>query len=334
MTATGKKVTKLVHMTGLKWAYRGLAAKDLNGSACPVTTTAGIGNTFVVQASGAAVVSVTFKLSVSRNAFHKAATASKAVAVAVGGGSASCSRPVQTPTPPTPQPPPVSSTNIPDFSGYEVYPGAGASFSAMSASWTVPALSCASGVPLGSVSSTVAEWVGFQNGGGVLEQDGIDSYCTSTGPVYQAFSEIYPLDIVDDPLSIATYPVSAGDAFFASVTLSAATAEFTMADATQGWTDTINEPVGAASQNPTQAEWFVEDPSYGLDPLADFGSVTFSGMSATAGGQTGAPSAFSGVQEVQMLNGSPQSPGSEIIATAGPLDATGTSFTDSWVASG
>src|SRR5262249_12809231 len=64
--------------------------------------------------------------------------------------------------------------------------------------------------------------------------------------------------------------------------------ELTIMDATQGWTAVIDQSLGknkVAARS--SAEWIEEAPSSGgVLPWANFGSVTFSNLSATIGGST------------------------------------------------
>jgi hypothetical protein len=65
----------------------------------------------------------------------------------------------------------------------------------------------------------------------------------------------------------------------------------------------------------------------GLYPLADFGTVSMTGISATVGTETGGLQAFPNV-EVTMTGKS-----GTVLAQPGPLNAPGTSFSTAWMAS-
>lgn len=91
-TASGKKVVRTIYPLGRKWSFVGLSSFDQNGSACASTKTSGVGNTFVVQPKGAYKASVTFKLRVLKNRYHKASkVASKTVTLKPGATNALCS---------------------------------------------------------------------------------------------------------------------------------------------------------------------------------------------------------------------------------------------------
>jgi hypothetical protein len=83
--------------------------------------------------------------------------------------------------------------------------------------------------------------------------------------------------------------VSPGDSISASVTYTGNNQfVLTIADATQNWTFTTKQALNAVFKR-SSAEWIVEAPaaSSGILPLADFGSVPFTGASTTIDGQTG-----------------------------------------------
>ena len=101
-----------------------------------------------------------------------------------------------------------------------------------------------------------------------------------------------------------------------------------IADTTKSWSFQI--PISSPSPAPAQdsAEWIVERPRIGLSgpltSLTHFGTVTFSGATATGSGQTGPISNFSATA-INMT-------GSTVLATPGPLNSAATGFTDQWTA--
>lgn len=219
---------------------------------------------------------------------------------------------------------PVPSTN---FSGYIAYATPGESFSAVSASWIVPTVTCAPGA-----TTWAAQWPGIGDGTSV-EQDGTETDCFSGVPTYWAWYEMYGDAAINNgyavPLPGSTYPVAPGDAMTGSVSFSGSTWLLTLSDATRNWTyqTQIVSPTPGLSQG--SAEWMVEDPD-GCSPqcqqLAQFSPVQFTGASATANGQTGPISSFP--VDTLAINQS-----STLLATPGPLDAAGDGFTDTWLAS-
>ena len=218
---------------------------------------------------------------------------------------------------------PVPSTN---FSGYIAYAAAGQSFSAVSASWIVPTVTCAPGA-----TTWAAQWPGIGDGTSV-EQDGTETDCFSGVPTYWAWYEMYGDAAVNNgfavPLPGSSYPVAPGDAMTGSVSFSGSTWLLTLGDATQNWTyqTQIASPTPGLSQG--SAEWMVEDPdgcSPQCQPLAQFSPVAFTGASATANGQSGPISSFP-VDTLAIDQNS------TLLASPGPLDAAGDGFTDSWLA--
>lgn len=212
-------------------------------------------------------------------------------------------------------------------SGYIAY-GPTDGFSAVSASWTVPTVTC----PPGATTYAV-EWPGIGNT--TVVQDGTYSNCASGTPGYVAWYDLYG-DSSTNPggeevtLSPSTYPVSSGDAITASVSISGATWTLSLTDTTKGWTFTFTTPNTSPGLSQGSAEVFAECPNSALPPscpsngLANFGAVRFTGATADLNGQTGPITAFSPIA-LQMTNGS------TLLAAPGPLDPEG-DFTDTWYA--
>lgn len=220
----------------------------------------------------------------------------------------------------------VAAVSTQNFSGYIDYAASGQAFTAVSATWIVPTVSCQPGA-----TSWAAQWPGIGDGT-TVQQDGTETDCFGGTPSYWAWYEMYGDPVVNDgdavPLSSSTYPVSAGDRMSGSVSLTGSNWVLTLADATQNWTfeTQIAAPAGGLSQG--SAEWMVEDPN-GCTPqcetLAPFSPVQFSGATATANGQSGPISGFPATAMVIDQN-------SAVLATPSPIDATGGGFTDTWLA--
>jgi hypothetical protein len=160
------------------------------------------------------------------------------------------------------------STTSTNWSGYVLTGGSGA-FNSVSSSWTEPAASCSSG------TQYAAFWVGLDGyNSDSVEQTGSDSDCSGGTPDYYGWYEMYPADPV-----YFTNPVSPGDSMSASVAVSGTSYTLTLTDSTQGWTQTENE---TGSFDNSSAEVITEAPSsaQGPLPLADFGTVNYSGASA------------------------------------------------------
>jgi hypothetical protein len=173
----------------------------------------------------------------------------------------------------------VSSSN--NWSGYVV---SGKNFSDVSGSWVQPTANCSAG------DGEAAFWVGL---GGVsdqsssLEQIGTQAVCSGGQASYYAWYEIVPAGQVK--LSMAVHP---GDKLSAKVSASGSTFTLTLNDQTTGQQAT--KSVDVPNADTSSAEWIAEAPSVCDSSgncqtlsLADFGSVGFSGASATAGGHTG-----------------------------------------------
>ena len=161
----------------------------------------------------------------------------------------------------------TTSTN---WSGYAAASG---TYTSVSSSWTEPAGKCSSGQQYSSF------WVGLDGyNSSTVEQTGSEVDCSGSTPQYYSWYEMYP-----------AYPVNfsnrvrPGDHFTGSVTY-AGSNKFTLklSDTTQGWSHTVSKTLSGAARS--SAEVIAEAPcctsSGGILPLADFGTVNFTGASA------------------------------------------------------
>jgi len=161
-----------------------------------------------------------------------------------------------------------------NWSGFAATGGNG-SFNSVSSSWTQPAATCDDGG-----DEYAAFWVGLDGfNSSSVEQTGTDSDCSGGSPVYYGWYEMYPADPV-----YYNDPVSPGDSMSASVAVSGDTYTIVLTDNSQGWTETQN--ISESGLADSSAEVITEAPSseFGPLPLADFGSVNYSG--STANGQS------------------------------------------------
>jgi Peptidase A4 family len=163
----------------------------------------------------------------------------------------------------------------------------GTQFSSVSGSWVQPTVNCNSG----SGQSYSAYWVGLggsSDGSDALEQTGTQGDCTANGGTeYYAWYELVPSAPVQ--LSLAIHP---GDHIAAKVSVSGSNVTVWLSDQTTGQSTTKN--LQMSNPDTSSAEWIAEAPSQCDSsgdcqplPLADFGTVQFSGASATANGHTG-----------------------------------------------
>jgi hypothetical protein len=156
-----------------------------------------------------------------------------------------------------------------NWSGYAVS-GSDGAFNSVSSSWTEPTATCDD-----SGYEYAAFWVGLDGyNSSSVEQTGTDSDCDAGTPDYYGWYEMYPADPV-----YFTNPVEPGDSMSASVVFDSSSSIYTLTltDSTQGWTQTEQEQESGLSNS--SAEVITEAPSseFGPLPLADFGTVNFSG---------------------------------------------------------
>jgi hypothetical protein len=216
------------------------------------------------------------------------------------------------------------------LSGYEAY---GASFSAVSASWTVPTLTC----PPGGANTFVAEWSGIGDSTSVV-QDGTSGGCSLTS-IYSAWYELLGDSNVNGgfmvELNPSQYPVAPGDVMTSAISISGSTWTLKLTDATRPWSFTFSTPNTSPGLNQESAEVVVENQaSGGTEGLSNFGAIDFTGATADLDGQAGPISAFHPIA-LDMTNSpavSGTTNGYTIRAAPGPLDPTGEDFTETWYA--
>ncbi|KAF8070411.1 peptidase A4 family-domain-containing protein [Lyophyllum atratum] len=166
---------------------------------------------------------------------------------------------------------------------YDSYPAN--SFKSVTATFTVPS-------PTGADGSASA-WVGIDGDtcGNAILQTGVDFHISGGVASYDAWYEWYP----DYAYTFSGISIRAGDVITTTVTASSTksgTAVITNKSTGQTVSKSLTSAYALCEQN---AEWIVEDYSQGggLVPFANFGTVTFSGASATltSGGSIGPGSA-------------------------------------------
>jgi len=195
-----------------------------------------------------------------------------------------------------------------NWSGYEET-GPGAHFTEVSAAWTVPQLEA-------NITGSSSVWVGIDGASTPdLIQAGTEQDWTISGPLYYAWYELLP------GAAIELGAVHPGDKVTALVQeLSPGKWSISVGDSTSGrsWTQQVSYNAAGGT-----AEWVVEAPTStstsAVEPLAAFGSVTFSDISVGGTGTAGASAS-----PVYMVH-----PGDELIeAYPGPYIGATDSFTD------
>jgi len=197
-----------------------------------------------------------------------------------------------------------------NWSGYALT-GTGP-YQSVSSSWTQPAVNCEK-----TRNAYSAFWIGLDGyTSETVEQTGTEGMCSKGAPVYTAWYEMYP-----------KYPVTyketvlPGDSFTSSVQyLGRARFKLTLSDTTQGWSKTVTKRLRSAERS--SAEVIAEAPSssLGVLPLADFGTVDFSGFSVDGALVS---SSTPGVEPITMAG-----PGGKVKAE--PSALSDGSFSDTW----
>jgi len=210
-------------------------------------------------------------------------------------------------------PPTAVGTTSRNWSGYVA---SGGTFTAVSATWTVPTVSATAS---GTSARADATWVGI--GGATttdLVQAGTQATVANGAVQYSAWVETLPQPSSDVPLA-----VSAGDTVTVSlIQQTAGSWNITITNATSGgvYNGTVTYASSAAS-----AEWIEEAPTAGrggVVVLDSFGAVQFTNASAVKDGQTVTPAAASATAVTMANNRS-----GVTLATPSALGSDGASFT-------
>jgi len=175
---------------------------------------------------------------------------------------------------------PLTATSS-NWSGYAVETNlnqpAAKAVTAVAGSWQVPAVTGA-----GTAYSSV--WVGIDGySSATVEQVGTEQDIVNGRAQYYAWYEMYPSYSV----AITSLTIHAGDTITASVTYRSGPFALRIMDVTTGKSFTTTQTIFGAQRS--SAEWIVEAPSsgFGVPPLANFGTATFTGASATLKGTAG-----------------------------------------------
>jgi hypothetical protein len=208
-----------------------------------------------------------------------------------------------------------------NWSGYATQM-TGTTFTDVRGTWVQPAAACPTTKP-----QYASFWVGLDGyNSNSVEQIGTDADCTGKHrPIYYAWYEMYPAAPVN--LSMAIRP---GDAVSAEVSTSGSTFTLAIKNLTTGGAFSIQVTSTIAAQS--SAEWVAEAPSScsvfrcTVLPLANFGTVNFSGSYTTGNGATGSISnlAWSNAQITMVTSGGSTK------ALPSPLSPDGTAFSVTW----
>ncbi|MEY9845079.1 hypothetical protein ABH940_002149 [Streptacidiphilus sp. BW17] len=156
-------------------------------------------------------------------------------------------------------------------SNWSGYAATGGGFTSISASWVEPTGKC------GSATSYSSFWVGIDgDGSNSVEQTGSEVDCSGGSPQYYSWYEMYPAYPVN--FSNAVRP---GDHFTGSVTF-LGSGKFTMklSDTTAGWSRSVTKSYSPAKRYSVEVIAEAPSSSTGVLPLADFGTVNFTGALA------------------------------------------------------
>jgi len=214
---------------------------------------------------------------------------------------------------------PFANNSSLNWAGYAVSSSTG-SVTIASGSWVQPSITCGKG------SYYAAFWVGIDGfNSNTVEQTGTLAQCSNHVASYSAWYEFYPAASV----TISGLSVKPGDQFTAKVSYSSTQFTTTITDTTTGRSYSATGSVSSAARS--SAECITERPSIGgsITKLADFGTASFSGCTATINGLSGAFGSLSGVQSINMVSRS-----GSIIAQTSPLGTDLASFTVTWKGSG
>ena len=172
-----------------------------------------------------------------------------------------------------------------NWSGYAV---SGGPFRTVTASWVQPAVTCPGG------SQYASFWVGLDGFGASssVEQTGSEADCSHGSPRYYGWYELYPAYPVNFPGA-----VQPGDHLTGSVTSSGGSYTLVLTDSTSGWTRTVTGQARGATDASAEAITEAPSGSTGVLPLADFGTMSFTGITVN-----GSPIGTFSPTEIIMVN--------------------------------
>jgi hypothetical protein len=221
----------------------------------------------------------------------------------------------------------VPSASSANWAGYVANaPSDGSGFTKVSGSWVQPSADPSAG------DGDSAFWVGLGGDGGqsnALEQVGTQANVSNGQTQYYAWYELVP----DPPVKL-DLAINPGDHISASVAVNGTNVTLSLTDQTTGQSHT--QTVQVSQPDTSSAEWIAEAPS-SVDgqgdatplPLADFGTVNFTGSAATADGHTGSISDSAWSAEPVALSES-----SSATAQPSSLSSDGSSFSVAWQSGG
>ncbi len=218
-------------------------------------------------------------------------------------------------------------------SGYLADPGSGVT--AVGATWVQPSISNS------SAGSEVGVWTGIDGGygGATVEQCGVFATNVWGTPKYTAFYEFNGDESPSGqegpdflPQPIPNFTVNPGDKISASVSLvpwTTRTFLFQMTDQPSGGgpveTFSLEQTMQYVTPALATADWFVENPNFQTQPIANFSPVSFNGAWATV--VTSADGYYGNGNNVTITDGINQLPG----VTAISLDPTNAPYANNVV---
>jgi hypothetical protein len=210
-----------------------------------------------------------------------------------------------------------------NWGGYADTSSTAGAFTAVSGTFTIPALTCS------SEDRIYADWVGLDGfANGTVEQTGVAAQCFEGVATYYTWYEMVP---AQPTIQVVGSTAEAGDKIMASVTRTGSTYKLKVTDSTTtGNNVSTTQTCATTTCTDESAEWIIERPSFsttGLAPLAEFdtpfkltsGSETANGTKGTIA--TVAPNQIAMIDSTQTYN----------LASASALNGAGNSFTDTWL---
>ncbi len=204
-----------------------------------------------------------------------------------------------------------------NWAGYVATASGGNAFTSISGGWTVPAVTGGSS----SYSGYSSIWVGIDGyGNTALEQLGTEGNYNGSGAHYDAWWEMIPAPATP----ILSMPIMPGDRMFASVNYIGG-GKFVLSINNLTTNTTFSTTQTNTSAPRSSAEWIAEATAVGgtPQPLANYGTVGFSGATASVNGSAPVPiSSLAGYSQVALS----LAPSTNLGAYPFPLTNNGQSF--------
>lgn len=206
-----------------------------------------------------------------------------------------------------------------NWSGYADTSTTHGEFTAVSGTWTTPAVKC------GAEDQLSVQWVGLDGyASSTVEQDGTFGWCYRGKALYFTWYEMFPAT----PIVEVGTTLAPGDKISASVSRKGTAYTLKLTDSTHSANSfTKSRTCAATTCIDTSAEWIAERPAFqiGIAPLSNFSKWSLTSGKETAGGKSGTIGSFASNVAITMIDATQ----AYALSTPSALSG-GSSFSATW----